>query len=356
MELNDLVRPEIRAMTKPKHGGDIWQYEKILDYSSNVNPLGPPSVLMTYIAESSGKLSNYPDDSALGLRTAIADKYRVSPENVIVGAGSAELIRLFPEVFMSPGDKVLMPTPTFSEYGFACELMGAKLKFMPLPRDEDFALNADQLLDAAKGDIKAIYLCNPNNPTSKLVPKRDILRIAEQCTISGKLLFLDETLMDLCGCTSDSSCVRSIISSDNVFLIRSFTKSFAIPGLRIGYGFGSERMIESMEKGKLSWNLGTIEQTVATRLTLNDEGHVRKAVMMLSNEKQRMHQKVEQITGLRVPYPDSCFFFMNISELNMDSKQFKEAMLKHDVLVRDCSSFGPPCDKYTRFCIRTPRK
>ena len=168
MSIEQRVRPEVRAMARPRHGGDVWGRTEVRDFSSNVNPLGPPDRLGEYIAEAARDMENYPDDSCEGLKGAIASQYDVPPENIMVGAGSAELIRLFPEVFVRPGDRVVMPRPTFSEYGFACRLMGAEISDLPLPEDDSFRLDISSMIEAMVPETKAVYVCNPNNPTARM--------------------------------------------------------------------------------------------------------------------------------------------------------------------------------------------
>ncbi len=348
------VRPEVRPMARPRHGGDVWHYDGIKDYSSNVNPLGAPPRLEEYIMEAARDLHNYPDDTSSQLREAIARRYDVGAENVIVGAGSAELIRLFPEVFVSPRDRVIIPCPTFSEYSFACQLMGARIIEYPLPFDNDFSLDVAELM-ARLGGVKAVYVCNPNNPTSRMVGRRDLLDLVQEAERKGTLVFLDETLLELSSRSDELSLVPEVEGQDNLFIIRSFTKAFAMPGIRVGYGLGSREMIRFLEAGRLTWNLGTIEQRVATRLMENEQEHVARAVRLLEKEKGRMQVGVEKHLG-PVPSPHSYFFFAPLGDLGVSSSQFRTAMLRHDVLVRDCSSFGERCEGYSRFCVKTPEK
>jgi threonine-phosphate decarboxylase len=129
-----------------------------------------------------------------------------------------------------------------------------------------------------------------------------------------------------------------------------------MPGIRAGYGFGNPGLIRFMDAARLSWNLGTLEQRVATRLMSEEQGHVRRAVNMLVDEKERMRGEIARITSSKVELTDSYFFFHHLDGLDLSSGQFREAMLRHNVLVRDCSSFGPPCHSYSRFCVKTREK
>lgn len=328
----------------------------VRDFSSNVNPLGPPERLGDYIVEAARDMENYPDDSCSELKEAISSRYGVPSHNIMVGAGSAELIRLFPEVFVRPGDRVIMPRPTFSEYGFACRLMGAELVDLPLPEDDSFRLDIGSMIEEMVPGTRAVYVCNPNNPTARMLSRKEVLELVSEASRRDIMIFLDETLLELSERDKDVSIIGEIEGNDNLFIIRSFTKSFAMPGIRVGYGFGSREVIRYMDSARLSWNLGTLEQRVATRLMSDEQAHVRRAVGMLVDEKERMRSEIARITEASVALPDSYFFFHPLGELGVTSPQFQEAMLRHDVLVRDCSSFGPPCHGYSRFCVKTRNK
>jgi len=356
MSIEDRVRPEVRAMVRPRHGGDVWGRLEVKDFSSNVNPLGPPERLGDYIAEAARDMENYPDDSCAELKEAISARYDVPSSSIIVGAGSAELIRLFPEVFVRPGDRVVMPRPTFSEYGFACRLMGADIVDLPLPESDRFRLDAGSMIEEMAPGTRSVYVCNPNNPTARMLARKEVMEVVSEAARRDIMVFLDETLLELSERDRDVSCVQEVEGHDNLFIIRSFTKSFAMPGIRAGYGFGSPGLIRFMDAARLSWNLGTLEQRVATRLMSEEQGHVRRAVNMLVDEKERMRGEIARITSSKVELTDSYFFFHHLDGLDLSSGQFREAMLRHNVLVRDCSSFGPPCHSYSRFCVKTREK
>jgi threonine-phosphate decarboxylase len=321
-----------------------------------VNPLGPPERLEQYIIEASRDLENYPDDSCSQLKEAISSNYGVPIDNVMVGAGSAELIRLFPEVFIRPGDRVVMPRPTFSEYGFACRLMGAEIVDLPLLEEDGFRLDIGEMIEAVSRRPRATYLCNPNNPTARMLSRGEVLEVVSEAARQEVMVFLDETLLELSDRDREVSCVNEVEGHDNLFIIRSFTKSFAMPGIRVGYGFGHRETVRYLDAARLSWNLGTVEQRVAARLMAEEQPHLRKAVGMLVSEKERMRSEIAGILGHSVPLPDSYFFFHPLNGLGLTSPQFRQAMLGRDVLVRDCSSFGPPCSSYSRFCVKTRDK
>jgi len=355
MQIQDLVKKELLPIKRPVHGGHGWKFPGVEDFSHNLNPYGPPAELPQLVAEAVQQLSHYPDDVSADFREAVASFHHVSPENVIAGAGSAELIRLYPEVFLSRKSRVIIPRPTFSEYSHACRMQGANILDVPLMEGDAFRLDMNAIREKLPL-AKAVYVCNPNNPTGTVEPRRRIMELVEECEMAGKLVFLDETLLELVEERESVSCMSEVRNHSNLFIISSLTKSFAIPGMRVGYGVGSEEIVDMMDRARLSWNLGVIEQYVGAKLVREHQGHVRKAAEMMASERHRIKRAVDK-TGLFSPLPDQCFFFFTrVSNPRLSAVDIVEHLLPRHVLVRDCSTFGRPFDRFVRFSVKTPEK
>lgn len=353
MKIEDMARPGVLNVRRPVHGGLGWKYPGVEDFSSNLNPYGHPAEIRDFLIDATDRLIWYPDDHSTEFKTAICDRFHVDKEQVIAGAGSAELIRLFPETFLSPGDKVLMPHPTFSEYGYGCSLQGAEIIEVPLREDNDLRIDLTEMMSRLPG-CKAAYICNPNNPTGRILPKKQVLEFAQECERKKALLFLDETLLELVPGSKDITCINEVASHDNIFLIRSLTKCFAMPGMRIGYGIGDKRLIKLMDSARLSWNLGQLEQHVGARLLTDCYGHISKAAEMMGRERERMAREIASTGLVKVGVPDSFFFFGRCA--SGSGLHMQESLLKHKVLVRDCASFGQPFQHYVRFSVKVPER
>jgi len=356
MDLHSTARKETLSLDRPFHGGTAWKLGDVEDFSSNLNPLGPPPGLDGMILSCLDQVDHYPDDGSTGFREALSDHYGLPMECLIAGAGSSELIRLFPEVFVSPGDVVLQPCPCFSEYGFGCNLMGASIEHFHLTPDNDFRVDFDLIHEKVNDGLKAIYLCNPNNPTGRIESRSRILELAEEMESRGSLLFLDECLLELVKGCENHSCASEVQSHPNIFIINSLTKSFGFPGIRIGYGIGSPEMIDIMEKARLSWNLGGIEQCIGTCCFRDQYDHVVRAREIIDSEKRRMVEELRSLGMDSIDPPDSFFFFTSLEDLDLNSSQFKDLMLAEGIMVRDCTSFGSGCECFTRFSVRTKEK
>ncbi|OPY32400.1 MAG: Aspartate aminotransferase [Methanomassiliicoccales archaeon PtaU1.Bin124] len=353
MDPNELARIEVQRSARPVHGGLGWKYPGVEDFSSNLNPYGPPAQLAQYIDEARDRLIWYPDDHSTEFRNAICSRLGVAPDQVIAGAGSAELIRLFPETFLDRGDKVLMPRPTFAEYGYGCRLRGAEVIEVPLREDNDLRIDLTEMMSRLQG-CKAAYICNPNNPTGRVLSRKEVLEFASECERRKALLFLDETLLELVPGSKDITCIAEVGSRDNIFLIRSLTKCFAMPGMRIGYGIGNDRIVRLMDSARLSWNLGQLEQHVGAKLLTDCYGHISKAAEMMGKERSRMAKEISATGLVNIREPDSFFFFGRCN--GRTGLEMQEELLGQNVLVRDCASFGHPFEHYVRFSVKTPER
>ena len=350
MNVKNVIRKNLLEISDTVHGGQAWKLKDIEDFSHNLNPFGPPECLGELIYEAVSGVDHYPDDNSSELKDVLAKKFKVQPENVIVGAGSSDIIRIFPNTFLDKGEKALMMRPSFAEYSHQCRVAGASVKELLLSESNDLRIDADVLLESAKG-TKAVYICNPNNPTGRIEPKDKILKIVKECSDNGILVFLDETLLELVPSHDEVSCAKEVKTYDNLIVIGSLTKSFAIPGIRIGFGFASGEAVKAMDKVRMTWNVGHIEQHVASSLIRDHMDHVAKAAAMMHHEAKRMHRNLNEI-GFKVGMTDAFFFFHSLKSIGMGVPEFKQKMLSEKIMIRDCGSFGPEFKDHIRFCVK----
>ncbi|MDR3074460.1 MAG: histidinol-phosphate aminotransferase family protein [Candidatus Methanoplasma sp.] len=333
------------------HGGQAWKIGGIEDYSHNLNPFGPPGCLAEIIALATDGVDHYPDDSCADLKSVISRSLSLKEQNIVIGAGSSEIIRNFPNAFMDRGDRVMISNPSFAEYSQQCRIIGADIKYNELTASEDFRL--DQIkLASSYGGLKALYICNPNNPTGRIEPRDKILDIVGECGDEGILVFLDETLLELVKGHENISCMRYVNKYDNLVVAGSLTKSFAIPGIRIGYGVSSPHLVEEMDKVRMTWNVGHIEQNVGRVLLSEHMDHVTKAASVMAEESERMHSELDDMGFPVGNVSDSFFYFCSLEEIGMNGSEFQRLMLRDGIMVRDCSSFGKRFEPYVRFSVK----
>jgi len=359
------LRKHLLDLKPCRHGGLVQETSEtygipeseILDFSANFNPLGNPfehpesglnfdEILNTGFK----KLTEYPDNRYPEFREAAAKfvGLGVSPKNIIPGNGSTEIIRLVVECVVEKGDTVLLPWPTFGEYEMQCRILGAELQY---PSQDEVETLPDELLEKAK----ILFICNPNNPTGKLRTREEIKALAERCTQHKTLLFVDEAFIEL---SDPSQSVADLAVNNNyVFVMRSLTKDFAIPGIRMGFGIASSEVAEILDAARLSWNLGTVADAVATSL-LNVEGgienpYLKKARAMIREDGEVFKAKLDSIRGFKAGEVNVNFILVDISKFMLDSTELTARLAARGILIRDCSSLHGLGNNYIRLAVRT---
>jgi len=352
------ARREVRDLRPCIHGGEVWEVmsrtglrrDEIIDFSANVNPLGPSPLALESIKNNLDCIPYYPDSDCNLLREAIA-KYLggISRENVILGNGSTEIIHLFAEVFIERGDSALIPVPTFGEYEKAVRKMGGKPRYIRLSRN--FHIDLESFLNEMEG-AKIIFLCNPNNPTSTLILHDSLLKIVEKAYEEEALVFLDESFIEFVDEKKRFSMVREVEKYPNLFVLRSFTKVFGLAGLRVGYGVAHSEVASLLLRAKVPWNVNCLAQAAAIAV-LNDDEYLRRTWRLIKDEKAFLLRELRRIRGFKVFPAQANFILINIRDSGFTAAELKERLLKYGILIRDCSSFRGLDEYYIRVAVRT---
>lgn len=349
MPLIDRIRRQVVELTPCVHGARVAESsegsgkspDELIDFSVNLNPLGAPE-LAKPLALGLKTINNYPDNRYPGFRKAAADSLDVSPENIVPGNGSSELIRLFAEAVIEPGDKVIIPFPTFGEYEFQSRLSGANIE--PVDYGDITNIKTD--------GAKAVFLCNPNNPTGKLIRKEEILKLAQKCAATETFLFVDEAFIDL----SDpkESIAKFAASNDFVVVLRSLTKIYAVPGLRIGFAVAATEFARILNNIRIPWSLNSAALAAGEHLLKGRKGYNERTLELVKKERQWLSSKLGAVRGIK-PYPsDSNFILVDIRDFFISSRELTEMMLKQGIIIRDCTSFG--LKDHIRVAVRKRRE
>ena len=352
---DDLSDGENTQRTTRIHGGNIYEAarrfgideEDIIDFSSSVNPLGPPSSAKRAVKRSIKFLHCYPDPEMNGLRKAIARYFGIKPGQVVCGSGANGLIRLIPRVFRPK--KVLIPVPTFMEYAAAAEDAGGKVVMVPLKEREGFRVDPLEMAFALKG-VDMAFLCNPNNPTGLLIPKAEMLEIMQYALQHGVRLVVDEAFMDF----SDSdSIVKEAVQSSCLICLRAFTAFFGMPGVRIGYAVTDETTAADLRVGQEPWAV-SIPAEQAAIAALNEWGFIKKTRRLIEKERERLLSAIRILPGVE-PFPCSANFIL-LKLTSIDAWHLTEKLGQRGILIRDCSSFPGLSNRYVRIAVRTRRE
>jgi threonine-phosphate decarboxylase len=356
--IESLVRDNIKNLKPCPHGAEVYgaaretgvkTYE-ILDFSSSVNPLGPSKKALTAAKDAFGSIAAYPDSNSNLLREVIASRFSsITKDNIVVGNGSTELMYLFAEAFIKKGEKALMAAPTFGEYESAVRKTGESPKFIKL--GSTFQIEAETFKREMAG-CKLVFLCDPNNPTSKLIPNDTLDDILETALANDVLVFLDEDFLEFVDEEKSLTKINSLSKYPNLFVLRSFTKIFGLTGLRVGYGLTSKEIANVLLCAKIPWNVNCLAQAAAVA-AIKDEDHLRVTSELIKKEKAWLQQELATIKGFSFESPDANFFFIDIRKAAITANNLKHKMLQQGILIRDCSSFVGLNEFYIRVAVKT---
>jgi histidinol-phosphate aminotransferase len=340
-------RPEVVATSSAYHGAfDYAELEQlglnldeVLDFSVNSNPYGPSSAVRPLLSQV--PVERYPDRESLTLRRALADRIGVSTAQILVGNGTAELLWLVAVAFIRPGDRSLIIGPTFGEYRRVALLMGAKVETWTARPERAFAVEPEAIaLRLHELEPRLVFVCNPNNPTGTVLSPEVIPAWAK--SHPRTLFVVDEAYLAF------APGLRSALtaSEDNILVLRSMTKDYALAGLRLGYAVGHPSAITALGRTRPAWNVNALAQA-AGAAALGDEGHLRMSLDALVRAKAELVAALKE-EGL-APLPSAVHFFL--VQVG-DGCAFRQALLSKGILVRDCASFGLPA--YVRIATRRP--
>lgn len=356
MSPSPLVLPR-RKLPRCVHGGDVWgasrllgvSVNEVLDFSSNANPLGPPPAVLKALTGNYLDIRFYPDPEALSLRELIASQVGVSSANVVVGRGVTELIYLFAELFSKRGEAVIA-APTYGEYEAAVKRFGGKPVCVYLKGLT--SLDADALVKSMGKRVKTLFLCNPNNPTGSLAPAKTLLELVEAALDKGVYVFLDESFVEFTDQPLAHTLVKEAVKLPNLVVLRSLTKPYGMPGVRVGYGVAAAGVAKLLLRARMPWGISLLDQVVSSAALLNPE-HVERARQLVKGERPLMFEGLSSIDGFKPLSSSANFILVNVEGCGLTASRLKRRALRRRVLIRDCSTFKGLNRFYVRLSIRS---
>lgn len=342
------------------HGGNVYEIasrlgcapEEILDYSASINPYGPPPGLAEVLGRSYPLLQHYPDIHNGHLLDAIARYHGVSQDQVVVGNGSTELIYWLPRVLGI--SKALMVLPTFSEYQKAFELQGVHLAKLFTSPGNGFQPTVEELNEVVEQfSPEAILLTHPGSPAGTLLTHEVRRWLIEKGKGSKVFCILDEVFIDFC---EEESQKKLIDDSDQFVIIRSMTKFYGLPGLRLGYLLTAEPQAARLRHYLPPWSINTFAQ-VAGPYCLEQREYRENTLEFIARERGRIEEALQAIDGCQVFPGKANYLLIKLgNHLPPASKLRQDLLATHRVLIRDCHSFEGLDDHYVRFAIRLPEE
>ena len=341
------------------HGGDVWGFarkyniplEKVLDFSGPINFLGPSSKAVEAVRQHAKLIRFYPDPDPVEFRTEIAEYvgHGIDAPNVILGNGSIELIYMIAEAFHR-GFKAVIPIPSFSEYEKAALRVGGEPVFVKLP--DDFALDVEAVKKAVKDDTRIVSICNPHSPSGTLYRKENVLDLVEFCREKNVIVSVDENYIEFAEKGQDSTMAGYVKKYKNLFVIRSVTKFYGMPGIRLGYGLATESLIDTLQTVRQPWSINSLA-AYATLAAFKDTAFIENTKRTIAEKRTRFAEMLSEIDGLHVFPSVTNFLLVKILLKKVTATSLKEELSKQGLLIRDCSTFMGLDNRYFRVTVRT---
>ena len=354
------------------HGGNIFQFAheqgiepyEVVDFSANINPLGPSQRGLDALNAQLRYISHYPDATNDDVLNAIADTYEMDKHQIIVGNGAAELLYA---ICRLPGyTGAFVPAPGFSEYKEALEASKIPVRdIFYRPREDDNGKPYFEVpylaLETFAAELKGqdgriiVFLGNPNNPDGTLLDKDHIRTVASMLKDANSLLVIDESFIDFVGndpLQDNEHSMRSLVNEfDNIIVVHSFTKFYAVPGLRIGAAFANETLITQLQQYIPSWSVNTLAQAY-TKAALNDVDYIKRTKQELNEERAFMYNALDAIVGITVYPPSANFILFQVNQEGITANYINEELKKYNMIVRNCDSYVGLTNHWVRIAIK----
>lgn len=333
------------------HGGHIkllaqragLPVDAIVDFSASINPLGPPENLRSLVNRSLGAIVHYPDPYGEGLVAALARHHGLSSDRIVVGNGSTEILYALPRMLGAP--RAVIPVPSYGDYEAAARREGLAVESVPLIEADGFAMNWSALEDIVqRGDL--VILGQPNNPTGRMIDGDRLAALADRH--SGAYFVVDEAFADFIpGYVSLSHKRRP-----NVVVVRSMTKFYAIPGLRLGYAMAAPETAGRLRAFLPPWSVGTLAQRVGAAI-LDDRAYAEKTRSTVAGLRQDLVRDLRALPGLKILEGRANYLLLKLLTPGMDAARLEEKLLERGIAIRVCGNFSGLDGSYFRVAVRT---
>ncbi|KMM36715.1 threonine-phosphate decarboxylase CobD [Guptibacillus hwajinpoensis] len=340
-------------MALPSHGSNphylyeslnLSQPEQFIDFSANLNPFGPPPALQEKWTEAYELITTYPDPNASSLTSKLATQCHVEENQLLVGNGGAELITLIGR-FLA-GGRVCIVQPAFSEYEAACRSAGCDLIDHTL-KDGEWQLDPEHLIEKMD-HLDAIFLCTPNNPTGVVYERDSMMALLRESEKRNCFLILDEAFVDFL--SDDATYAQAIPTFSKLIILRSLTKMYAIPGLRLGYMIAHSGIISSIKALQPHWSVNALA-LIAGELCIDQEDHMTKTCELIEKERRKLHQFFKENNYI---HSTSSVNFYLLKDLNLDDQTpLLRFLMTNGIVPRHTENFPGLEGRWLRFAIRT---
>lgn len=324
------------------HGGDIYTYQGMLDFSVNVNPFGPSAAVLTAAERGVWKIAHYPDSQCRELRKALSEKLQLPVSMILAGNGAADLI--FSLVQAERPRKAVLTAPSFLGYAQALRMADCEIAYYYMKEAEQFSLGEDYL-NLLTEDVDLIFLNSPDNPTGRVIDRALLERVLERCEQCGIRMVLDECFYEFLEQPETATMERWIEKHPQLVILRAFTKMHAMPGLRLGYVLCSdETLMEKLVQVRQPWSVSIPAQNAGVA-AVQEEERVRETQEYVAAQRQWIEQEFERLGIAYIPSDVNYILFRSEYDLF-------EKLQEYGILIRDCSNYVGLGQGYYRIAVR----
>lgn len=329
-------------MTNHIHGGDIYRNKNMIDFSANCNPFGTPPGVIRAICAAAEEIRNYPDVECEELRNAVGAHENQDPDTVICGNGAADVI--FSLVYGAGPKKALLPAPTFAEYEQALRAAGCEVEYYYMNEERGFCLEED-FIGRIRPDTDMVFLCNPNNPTGVLTGRDFLQKTLKRCEEMNVRLVIDECFLDFVENPADYTMKGMLKEHPTLFILKAFTKLYAMAGIRLGYGLSADRgLMEKISRVRQPWSVSHLAQKAGAAALLEKE-FVEKSLTAIRTERQFLLDGLNRLGFETGASAANYIFFKGPEDL-------RERLMKEGILIRDCGNYEGLSRGYYRAAVR----
>lgn len=336
------------------HGGNIDAFIKknrldidaagVIDLSVNTNPFKYPGGLIEHLKNRMGCIDEYPDVDASALRASFAACHGLEPENIIVGNGTTEILYMIPRAF--DAKEAVCAAPAYSDYADAVEMAGGAMRRFTLAPERDFELTAEAVRRAAAA-AGAVFICHPNNPNGRLAPVDDVKSVIQDHP--GALFVIDEAYLPLCSGPDAVSFVQSPMPP-NLVVLRSMTKAFSIPGLRLGYAAGAPGTIRKLYHQKEPWTVNAMAQSAGLYLC-GHFGWLEETAEKIAGLRESFTCRIAGIGGIKSFHSDANFLLLKTLRPEATAHDIRLELLRRGYFIRDCSNYPGLDESFFRVSV-----
>lgn len=350
----------MNSLSSFEHGGNIYKAIRqcglannhFLDYSANINPLGLAASVRKIIAESLDDIVHYPDVEAHDLKTTIAQFYQVNYATITVGNGAVELLYILCHIIKPK--RVLVLAPSFSEYERASRASDAIIEYYYLNEEENFSFNITELIPRLS-TVDILFIGNPNNPTGNLVTNTELEMLIQAAEKSNCMVVIDESFIDFLPNDGHYTCRNLLTKYQNLVILHSLTKFYAIPGLRLGFALTSPDLTKLLHLGKDPWNVNTLAQ-LAGIAALKSTDYQANAKEIIQIAKLDFYNQLREIHTIKCYHPAVNFILLNLAQTGLTANELKLRLFEKNILVRDCSNYPGLSPFFIRLAIKLPEQ